>query len=718
MLAFKRGAPLSCFFFFMIMCRIGLLLLSLTLLTASSHATEREINAVKSIALAHWTKSKSAHMAKGLGSHDVSVSDISTDSLYYVVTSRQMPGFVLVSADSAMPEILAYGDNGSFASDDMPDHVASWMRGYDVMRDMCQTNSADVAAWLTASRTGNDDINPLLRGIEWGQDNPYNAYCPEKNGEKTPSGCVATALSQIMMYHRYPLHGQGSIDYYTRTNNFHITCDFEHTYFDWDQMRETYSATVSDKRIVAPIATLLAAVGAAVQMNYDSSGSGASDINTIYGVKNYLGYDSDAFLADIEDYSAELWHNTLQQELVEGRPVYYTGTDGKNGHAFVIDGMQKGSDGLMYYHVNWGWDGRYNGYYLLNALKPKASGTGGNSTSNYSYDNSMICGIKPEDGVPAPQRLLCKDLVLVSKDYFPGQLMQICIESLVPMSGSINTDVSLMLVNKNNPYESYSLFSAPNQTFDSKNRWKDYYLSAYLPNNISVGNYELRMQCADRWGSEIPLLAAFPEIRILPNAEWYGGSAVSPKEYVGLRGISDAFRIRNNARVTLTPDSIFNLSEESIRGTISFLITDTEGRMVSVMEGSTPAYISAFSSLKNQEVSGIFSRNIPNGNYWLCLGFKPEAEDKWTYAYEMSFSKSIWMSNLTLFSMPFSVSDGIITIENQTFRGADIPWVDTSVSAVTATATTDKTYDLKGRRIGNITRNGIYIIGNKKKLMR
>lgn len=694
------------------------LLLSLTVF-ASTYASERDINAIKRIAMSHWDSDNAVHLAKGYSSHDICVSDISSDNLYYVVTNKMLPGFVLVSADTSMPEILAFSDNASFTSAGMPEHVASWMRGYDVMRDICQTNSTDVTAWLMASRTGNDDISPLLGGIEWGQDHPYNAYCPEKDGKNTPSGCVATALSQIMMYHRYPLHGTGSIDYYTRTNNYHITCDFEHTYFDWDQMQETYSATVSDKRIVAPIATLLATVGAAVRMDYDTDGSGAYSFEAVNDIKNYLGYDSDAFLVDIEDFSAELWHNVLQQELIEGRPVYYTGTSGgSSGHAFVIDGMQKGSDGLMYYHVNWGWDGRYNGYYLLNALKPKASGTGGNASSNYSYGNSMICGIKPEDGMPAPQRLVCKDLALVSKEYFPGQLMQICVESLVPMSGSISTDVSLMLVNKNNLYETYSLFSTPNQTFDSKNKWRDYYLSAYLPNNISVGNYELRMQCADRWGSEIPLLAAFPEIRILPNTEWYGGSAVSPKEYVGLRGISDAFRIRNNARVTLTPDSIFNLNEESIRGTISFLITDTEGRMVSVMEGSTPAYISAFSSLKNQEVSGIFSRNIPNGNYWLCLGFKPEAEDKWTYAYEMSFSKSIWMSNLTLFSMPFSVSDGIITIENQTFRGADIPWVDTSVSAVTATATTDKTYDLKGRRIGNITRNGIYIIGNKKKLMR
>lgn len=699
------------------MNRIGLILLSLTVF-ASSYASERDINAIKRIAMSHWDSDNAVHLAKGYSSHDICVSDISSDNLYYVVTNRLLPGFVLVSADTSMPEILAFSDNASFTSADMPEHVASWMRGYDVMRDICQTNSTDVTAWLMASQTGNDDISPLLGGIEWGQDHPYNAYCPEKDGKKTPSGCVATALSQIMMYHRYPLHGTGSIDYYTRTNNYHITCDFEHTYFDWDQMRETYSATVSDKRFVAPIATLLATVGAAVQMNYDSGGSGASDINTIYGIKNYLGFDSDAFLADIEDYSAEVWHNTLQQELMEGRPVYYTGTDGKNGHAFVIDGMQKGSDGLMYYHVNWGWDGRYNGYYLLNALKPKASGTGGNASSNYSYGNSMICGIKPEDGMPAPQRLVCKDLALVSKEYFPGQLMQICVESLVPMSGSISTDVSLMLVNKNNPYESYSLFSTPNQTFDSKNKWKDYYLSAYLPNNISVGNYELKMQCADRWGSEIPLLAAFPEIRILPNTEWYGGSAVSPKEYVGLRGISNALKTRNNATVTFSPDSLFNMSEQGIHGTVSFLIADTEGKCISVMEGGTSANISAFSALRNQDISGTFSRNIPNGNYWLCLGFKPEAEDKWTYAYEMSFSKSIWMSNLTLFSVPFSAYDGFITIENKTFRGSDIPWVDTSINTVTATATADKVYDLQGRRIGNVTRNGIYIIGNKKKLMK
>lgn len=684
------------------------------------HAGNRDVSDIRAIALSHWTKNDAMNHAKEIAAADVSLSYNHIDNLYYVVTRKAtagqtIPGFILVSADTSMPEILGFSDEGTFTYEDMPEHVRMWMERYKEMQSQSDDETNELEAWLQSSRTGNDDVNALLGGIEWGQDNPYNAFCPEKDGKKTPSGCVATALSQIMMYHKYPEHGRGSIDYYTRTNNFHVACDFEHTYFDWDNMYEKYDRNVSDEYMVNPIATLLTTVGVAVQMDYNTGGSGSNNRDTYYGVRNYLCFDNDAFLAGASNYSSELWHKTLQNELLENRPVYYTGHSGDSGHAFVIDGMQKAEDGTMYYHVNWGWDGLCNGYYLLNMLRPKNAGTGGVSGANYSNGNSMICGLMPEDGINHVKMSCSVDVV--SKQYLPEQLVQLCVGASA-QSNDVEADIDFYLVSKENDYLSYHLGKVPNQIFSSTQKWTDYYVSYYLPHDIPVGKYELCIQCTGSNQAQIETIGSFPEIEILPSYEWFGGVNASPKEYVGIYGTINPLSVKGRGQVSLTPEYIQNLSEKSIYGDMAFLVTDTEGKLLSVMDDKTPISLSASSSLRNYGLAGTFSREMPDGNYWLCLGFKSSADDKWTYAYEMSFDKSIWMSTLTLYSLPFNVNNGIITIENHSFEGADIPWVETGMSLTMNAITGQHIYDINGRKAQHPLKDNIYIIDNKKRIMK
>jgi len=686
------------------------------------YADERSIEEVHRIACKHWHHERTQGKRLLKIPDNVNVSQISKDSTYFVVTrsdasNNPLPGFIIISAATSMPEILAFGDHSVFCTNDMPTHIKSWMNEYHQMRSAMNVENAYLEKWLSSSVTDNDDIVPLLGEIEWNQDYPFNAKCPKKGYKRTPAGCVATALSQIMKYHGWPLHGKGAVDYCTATNKFHIMCDFENTIFQWENMLDKYSKTSVDESVSQPIATLLSAVGAAVKMDYDSDGSGASDYDAYYGMKHYMDYDSDMFIANSDDFSPKLWHKTLQNELLQNRPVYYTGQSEQGGHAFVIDGMQKDSDGSMYYHINWGWGGLCNGYYLLNLLKPNNVGVGAESDSDFSNNNSMICGLMPEDNA-SHQRMVCKNIALTKNAFLPEQLMQLCVESLVGISENMTATVKLMLCSKNNPDDKFELYRLNNQIFSHGRKWNDFYYSCFLPKHIPTGKYELRIECVNEYNEDIEVYADFPEIDVLDSSKWFGGSEISPKEFLGTRGRITPTWYWDDAMFSCNIDTLVNLGTSSNSGQLSFVITDTYGKMLSVMDEKTEISIPGSSVLRNVRVSGVFSSNIPDGHYWLCMGYKPFFEDKFSFVYNMFFDKSIWLSNLTLYSVPFRVSDGIIYIEGYEIQGKNIPWIPTDITNVLQTKKNTTLHDMNGMKTTHPLPKHIYIYNRKKYLLK
>lgn len=86
----------------------------------------------------------------------------------------------------------------------------------------------------------------------------------------------------------------------------------------------------------------------------------------------------------------------LINEIESGRPVPYGGVTRRNeGHFFVLDGID--ADGL--YHVNWGWGGMDNGYFLISSLAPMEQGTGGSASNDaFKYYQLFIAGMQPDKG--------------------------------------------------------------------------------------------------------------------------------------------------------------------------------------------------------------------------------------------------------------------------------------------------------------------------------
>lgn len=219
----------------------------------------------------------------------------------------------------------------------------------------------------------------------WGQENPYNDSCPSY------VGCVATAVGQIMHYHKWPQTGRGWHKYIPNENPEYGTqyANFGATTYDWDRMpdRLRSRSSIAEKRAVQQ---LLYHVGVAINMSYTKDGSGSYDFDVPMALSAYFKYNHETIKICFEaDYTADEWIALIKSEIDAGRPVLYTGCDKDDeGHAWVVDGY----DADNYLHVNWGWDGDYDGYFASNNMLL--------GTLSYNLDISAVVGIQPSTDVP------------------------------------------------------------------------------------------------------------------------------------------------------------------------------------------------------------------------------------------------------------------------------------------------------------------------------
>lgn len=317
----------------------------------------------------------------------LSQGDINT--VYIVGTGGQ--GYLVLSADDVAPAVLGYSDNGGFDPQNIPANMQEWLNGY-----------SDVIA-LAAERGGRvlqAPANPALKDIapmvktRWNQGEPYNILCPVQtiNGQvyRTYTGCVATAMAQVLKTYEYPTQGFGSNSY--TWNNQTLSFDFGNTTFDWANMTDTYNnnSTIEEEDAVAE---LMYACGIASYMNYSAGGSGAAGVNAAVGLVNYFGYDPTVQYLMRDYYPLPVWSTMIHEELSKGHPIYYDGANASVGHAFVLDGYRS-ADG--FFHVNWGWGGMSDGYFSIVTLDPDAQGIGG-STEGYFSGQSGIFNLKPAE---------------------------------------------------------------------------------------------------------------------------------------------------------------------------------------------------------------------------------------------------------------------------------------------------------------------------------
>lgn len=329
---------------------------------------------------------------------------------YYVFPNANSKGFTIVSGDDRLPEIVGYSSQGSYDENNLPEGFVSFMKAYQNLYNKVNLgdaealkNLAEIKAWRNkknASAASTSAVAPLLGNIEWDQTSPYNNMCPRYDSvHVAATGCVATAMAQMMAYYKYPKQLKADIPgYVNRWNGIPMeipTITREEGVYDWDNMLPKYNkeanATQQQKDAVAK---LMYHCGAAVQMNYGPESAASVSASKL---AKYFGYDADLMMdLNRSTFSLDKWMQIIDTELAAGRPVLYGGQASDGGHQFICDGK----DGEGLYHINWGWSGSQNGYFDLSLLNPEKGGTGsGNSTEGYNRLCSMTIGIAPDNGV-------------------------------------------------------------------------------------------------------------------------------------------------------------------------------------------------------------------------------------------------------------------------------------------------------------------------------
>lgn len=296
---------------------------------------------------------------------------------YYVFNADDGSAFVIVAGDDRAAGVLACG-NHAIDMDDVPCNMQWLLDHYSKQMDYLRAHP-DVPV-MAAAGQNSVVVSPLV-SCTWNQRAPFYNQCPTSGTQHCLTGCVATAMAQVMYYWKYPAQAP-ALDGYTSEVNGATVDALPGGTFDWDNMLDVYptNATAQQKDAVA---MLMRYCGQACHMGYGTSASGAYSDDELEGMKTF-GYNNDAVLLDRDDFTAGEWAAMIEQQLAAGCPILYGGVDAdKNaGHAFVVDGCGGGM-----YHINWGWSGSGDGYFVLDAF----------TTMNlqYSSEQQMLYQVYP-----------------------------------------------------------------------------------------------------------------------------------------------------------------------------------------------------------------------------------------------------------------------------------------------------------------------------------
>ncbi len=316
---------------------------------------------------------------------------------HFFVYNLPKGGFVIVSADDCVEPVLGYCESGEFDVNTIPDNMRGMLGEFQSEIDYAIAHSDGNAATqplLAAPEMAAEKlpVAPLI-STKWGQNSPFNDQCPMYDSEqRCVTGCTATAMSQIMNYFQWPKTCSGSYSYSTTINGSSVTLskDFSTVTFDWDNMLDVYdeSATEAQKEAVA---TLMSTVGVGSNMYYGLS-SGAYIFDAYIALVNYFNYDKSLKYTQRIYHSLTEWNDLIYNELANGRPVLYAGYNSNSGHTYVCDGYSSDN----FFHINWGWTGKYEGYFKLSALTP--TNQVGGSEAGFNSRQEILYGFATDLG--------------------------------------------------------------------------------------------------------------------------------------------------------------------------------------------------------------------------------------------------------------------------------------------------------------------------------
>lgn len=357
------------------------LLFSFVLLSVWSGVSAEQISVSQAASIAEKYLGEAVNVGQNLAPAKMKGLQMSAESPeYYVFNTDGKKGFVIISGDDELTELVGYSNEGEFRSENAPENLRAWLDGYAAfVRSVRDGESRPMRAVVS---TGTPVVGPLVT-TRWNQSEPYNLLCPYDSDYKvtSPTGCAATSMAQLMNYHEWPVQGKGSKSYMSYYYGV-LAVDFFKSVYDWANMKDRYESYYDENNNIVnewndteanAVAKLMYDCGVALEMQYGPYSSGASDSEMPHALYKYFNYHADLIMRD--GHTADEFLARIKEELDNNRPLVFNGQGSGGGHSYIVDGY----DSNDYLHVNWGWGGLSDGYFNVSYMNPNDLGTGGGS---------------------------------------------------------------------------------------------------------------------------------------------------------------------------------------------------------------------------------------------------------------------------------------------------------------------------------------------------
>ena len=415
---------------------------------------------------------------------------------YYIFNAENNQGYVIASGDDRTMQVLGFGNSGNIDVTNIPQNLKGLLDSY-----ARQIKALGNSRFVTTSPAGSGkaDIVPLLK-TTWNQGTPYNnsinISLPGASGKKPYTGCTATAMAQVINYYKYPDALVATIpSYTTETHKINVPEVPAGSTIDWDNMSDSYAKAGISAASKKAVADLMMYSSYSLESDFiDFSSGTAAYVNYVpMALVDYFGYDPTVRLLASKNYTISSWNDIIYNELAAGRPVLYGGATVSSGHAFVVDGYS--SDG--YYHINWGWEGQCDNYFLLYIANPDdTSGAGASSTEDgFSDQQEAVVGI--QYGVDNTD-LTCLEAYLDGFKYdTDDECYYINFEgyNLIPKSKKF--DIGVAYYDTQNVMQVIS--SSPTESIDFMRGLRGYFLLPELPTGKNTLFAVSKVTGTDEW---------------------------------------------------------------------------------------------------------------------------------------------------------------------------------------------------------------------------
>ena len=560
--------------------------------------------------------------------------------LYYVFNTNYSRGFIIISGDDIVAPVLGYSTETGFNPDNGPPNVAAWLKGYEDQISFAigtQMNATPEiqSEWLFLTEGSLQDhavksgqgVNPLVATL-WDQSPNYNAQCPfdNTNNDRTVTGCVATAMAMVMKFFNFPPSGISNHSYGTARYGT-LSANFSGTSYNWSSMPNTVTSANS------AVATLMYHCGVSVDMDYNLGSQGGSAAYVIssaspvtncaeYALKTYFGYASTLQGLARANYANAAWINLLKTELNASRPIIYAGFGTGGGHCFVCDGYND-SD---YFHFNWGWSGNYDGYFLVDALNPGGTGTGG-GTGGYNDGQQAVIGIHPPSASGGGSKFfklaMNAPIICPSDTLYYEDSLSFHTDIINNGQVTFNGDVSAGVFDTNDVFIDFvqiikGITLEPGAHLPAGISFSNSGISAMLPGTYYIG---LMYSAGDtNWKdvADTGSYLSYREVKVInPNdIEMFTAMNISPGTTI-LQG--------NPVTVAL---DIINNGTTGFNGILDLSLYDIDGEYVNSIEEKSNFILPA-----NQHTTGLTfsasSINAQPGTYLIALWYQPAGTTDW-----------------------------------------------------------------------------------------